>query len=844
MTKRRNVKWDNTAKVGFSHPLGYIHILFVTESNKIILINYFCFFIEHIRTHTIMNQTKLLLFIIITLFFFTLNGYSQVTIGSAVKAVEGALLQLKENEDVGANSTKGLLLPRVTIIDLESIEFLDGALQTEALKYTGTVVYNIQKEHDTCYTIPMGLFVWDGNSWIGLDSQVKYLDGNLETDLTVLKEIATTNLGNDLGFGWNSIDVSSTIMPNIEGCKFENICGNIRLTELEIKDKNIKYINLVGLDALISLRLADLLNATFDGAELDLNNKDNLVSLQLTNLPSVTLSDLDLRKKDYLSFLFVGNLPNALFDGAKLGLNDKPRLTGLQLFDLPNVTFKSNDLDLKKSTLMEYLLFYNLTNVTFSGSDLDLVNKNNLIYLQLTNLPNATFNNNDLDLNNKNNLTSIFIGDLPNATFSASDLDLGSKQQLEYIHLYNLPNAIFNGSNVDLSNKPRLKNLVIKNIVNASFTQNAPLDLRQSTTLENLELDVNIFQNKSVRITSTTLGNIPTLNLVPDSTSDIYNTGGEDVFIQKFKVDMSEPNFPKLSTIDTSLDISKIEWVFPKEEQISDRLTVTHYFEQKGTYPVTLKYNYPDGTQSTYTYNIVIEKNSSYFDRGETLIWQDEFETSRLDLNSWTKYTGTVYNEESQTYMDDEKHSYIENGKLILKATLQDNKYLSAKLITENKVDIRGKGRLEVKAKLAGGKGTWPAIWLYGGWDPNAYAEIDIMEYVGKEKGMAYCALHTQRTLTGEVSSIGSNKMISDAEDVFHIYGLNIEKDNIVIYIDNDVVLDHHEDDITNSRNWPFTEDRGMYIILNLALGGSWGGEIDNSIFPCQMEIEYVRLFK
>lgn len=114
-----------------------------------------------------MKKNKFYLIVIYILLSITL-AEAQVTIGSNGIPLQGALLQLKENENLGANASKGLLLPRVSLIDPYSVEVLSGAVQTDASEYIGTTIYNATETDNACATITKGLFVWNGSSWVGL----------------------------------------------------------------------------------------------------------------------------------------------------------------------------------------------------------------------------------------------------------------------------------------------------------------------------------------------------------------------------------------------------------------------------------------------------------------------------------------------------------------------------------------------------------------------------------------------------------------------------------------------------------------------------------------------------
>ncbi|HEX4138803.1 MAG TPA: glycoside hydrolase family 16 protein, partial [Candidatus Methylacidiphilales bacterium] len=171
--------------------------------------------------------------------------------------------------------------------------------------------------------------------------------------------------------------------------------------------------------------------------------------------------------------------------------------------------------------------------------------------------------------------------------------------------------------------------------------------------------------------------------------------------------------------------------------------------------------------------------------------------------------------------------------------------YTSAALETYAKADWLY-GRIEVRAKLPAGKGVWPAIWTLGssisqpgiGW-PRC-GEIDIMELVGKEPGVIYGTLHYFHD--GKEASSGGHVQLDHPENDFHVYAADWTPDAIDLSVDGHIY--HHfavEQADADGRN-PFRSPQ--YLILNLALGGDWGGPIDDAIFPQRMIVDYVRVYQ
>ena len=237
------------------------------------------------------------------------------------------------------------------------------------------------------------------------------------------------------------------------------------------------------------------------------------------------------------------------------------------------------------------------------------------------------------------------------------------------------------------------------------------------------------------------------------------------------------------------------------------------------------------------------------------LVWSDEFNYNGLpDSTKWGYDIGGHGwgNNEKQYYTASLlENARIENGRLIIEARkekMDSSEYTSARLVTRGKMDWLY-GRFEIRAKLPSGRGTWPAIWMlptkqsYGNnyWPENG--EIDIMEHVGFHQGFIHASTHTikyyWRIGTQRTDTIYSK----DASDTFHNYVLEWNPEEIRIYLDDSLYFTSANDK-TGWEAWPF--DKPFYLILNIAVGGDWGGQqgIDDSIWPQKMEVDYVRVYK
>ncbi|MDP7027012.1 MAG: family 16 glycosylhydrolase [Candidatus Marinimicrobia bacterium] len=235
------------------------------------------------------------------------------------------------------------------------------------------------------------------------------------------------------------------------------------------------------------------------------------------------------------------------------------------------------------------------------------------------------------------------------------------------------------------------------------------------------------------------------------------------------------------------------------------------------------------------------------------LVWSDEFDAPEIDMNKWSYEVGTGNwgwgNGEAQYYTDNSNNSFIEDGKLIIKAIRQyyaGSDYTSARMVTKNKGDWTY-GRFEIRAKLPAGTGTWPAIWMmptdseYGGWPDSG--EIDIMEHVGFDPGTIHATCHndTYNWYDG-IPPPGGELNVNDFDENFHTYTLEWTESSLKWFVDE--TLYYTYSNTSSWSTWPYNHD--FFIILNIAIGGTWGGQqgIDDSIFPVQMEVEYVRVYQ
>ena len=234
------------------------------------------------------------------------------------------------------------------------------------------------------------------------------------------------------------------------------------------------------------------------------------------------------------------------------------------------------------------------------------------------------------------------------------------------------------------------------------------------------------------------------------------------------------------------------------------------------------------------------------------LVWSDEFNyTGSPDETKWAYDTGSNNgwgNNELQyyTYKHGE-NARVENDKLIIEArkeTIDSFKYTSARLLTKGKAAWQY-GKIEVKAKIPAGRGSWPAIWTLAEnikrWPDDG--EIDIMEHVGFKQGVVHGTIHCKKYnhLLGTQRS--DTALVPDCSTAFHVYSMEWDSLTVNVAVDGRTYFSFANEN-KGYEYWPF--DNKMFLILNIAIGGNWGGQqgIDNTIFPIRMEVDYVRVYQ
>lgn len=235
---------------------------------------------------------------------------------------------------------------------------------------------------------------------------------------------------------------------------------------------------------------------------------------------------------------------------------------------------------------------------------------------------------------------------------------------------------------------------------------------------------------------------------------------------------------------------------------------------------------------------------------GWQLAWADEFDQDGApDATRWDQEEGRIRNQELQHYTRGRlENARVEAGHLVLEARREDfagATYTSASLISRGRKSFTH-ARIEVRARLPQARGIWPAIWLLGdgidqvGW-PKC-GEIDVMEFVGHEPDTIHHNVHTEGFNHMRGNGRGTKVKLAQPHAAFHVYAVEWDAERMHFEIDGRTTFTL-QNDHTGIASWPF--DQPHYLILNVAVGGAWGGQqgVDAAAFPQRMEIDWVRAY-
>lgn len=257
----------------------------------------------------------------------------------------------------------------------------------------------------------------------------------------------------------------------------------------------------------------------------------------------------------------------------------------------------------------------------------------------------------------------------------------------------------------------------------------------------------------------------------------------------------------------------------------------------------------------------------SRVDRQYELVWADEFNyKGKPDPTKWGSETGYLRNHELQYYTDRKENVRVENGNLLIEARREKVKnvgfksfadsnwrsnkrfseYTSASITTQNLGEWTY-GRIEVRARLPKGIGSWPAIWMLGenidtvGW-PKC-GEIDIMEHVGYDPNIIHGTVHTEAYNHVKGTQKGKKLRIDNVSDEYRLYSIEWTPERIDFKVDG-TIYNTFVNEYKSTNEWAF--DQKFHLKINNAIGGDWGGQkgIDDTSFPQKMYVDWVRVYQ
>ncbi len=243
----------------------------------------------------------------------------------------------------------------------------------------------------------------------------------------------------------------------------------------------------------------------------------------------------------------------------------------------------------------------------------------------------------------------------------------------------------------------------------------------------------------------------------------------------------------------------------------------------------------------------------------QVLVWSDEFnQAGTPNPLNWTYDLGTGDggwgNREIQVYTDNNENVRVEDGHLVINARKNNaGQWTSARVKSQGRQSFQY-GRIEFRAKLPAGSGTWPALWMLGdnitqvGWPRSG--EIDVMEHVGKDPGKIHGSLHSLSS-SGNTQNTGSTTIPSFASE-FHVYSAEWTPQSITFKVD-DVAYYVYAPNPKNVDNWPFNQS--FFLIMNIAMGGNFGSDpqyesgdqrngVDPNLSFAEMLVDYVRVYQ
>lgn len=255
------------------------------------------------------------------------------------------------------------------------------------------------------------------------------------------------------------------------------------------------------------------------------------------------------------------------------------------------------------------------------------------------------------------------------------------------------------------------------------------------------------------------------------------------------------------------------------------------------------------GTFLLLTFGATIGGCSSSHTQGWRLSWEENFDTPQIDISIWSRIPrGTAAWQDTQS-SDDRCYDW-RDGKLVLRGIVNDDRsadtaaYLTGGLWTKGKHAFF-RGRIEIRAKLQGAQGAWPALWLLPFDEENnpwpTGGEIDIMERLNFDS-IAYQTVHSHYTYTLGITEPKHGDTAPIDPDDFNVYGVDLWPDSVVFHINGVRTFAYPRIETDQPGQFPF--DKPQFLLVDMQLGGPWVGPVNPANLPVEMEVDWIRHYE
>lgn len=271
---------------------------------------------------------------------------------------------------------------------------------------------------------------------------------------------------------------------------------------------------------------------------------------------------------------------------------------------------------------------------------------------------------------------------------------------------------------------------------------------------------------------------------------------------------------------------------------------VSHRYTTVGTLGYTVKVTARNAAGNTASASKDITVTVSQ--QSMTLLWADEFDKDGApDPTKWGYDIGTGSNgwgnAELQFYTNRSQNVIVQNGVLKINALRENfsgSAFTSTRLLSKGKFEFKF-GRVEFRAKVPAGVGTWPAVWMLGadissvGWP--ACGEVDMLEHRGSDLNRIVAALHYPGRSGSNPNS--NTTMVPTASTAFHVYRFDWTATSLQFYVDGNLF---HS--VVNTNTMPYNKD--FFLLINMAMGGNFGGAVDPAFNSATFEVDYIRVYR